>query len=297
MPLDMARWRWNDEEWQPLEETLRIEDILRSRLGLQLRRSHITQPWCEDYPAPVLGQLTVEFDINCDCYIDSPLLAIEKAESWRISLDGKMVSSIPSGWWVDEAIQLVSLPNLEKRIHTLRLTTDFNRKTALEWSYLLGNFGVIVDGIDMRLTSPVTELSWGDWTSQGLPFYTGNINYLTSFDLETPSSARLRSLLFDNPLLRITVDGHDKGVVAFAPYNCDLGTLNAGKHELHITAYGTRQNSFGPLHFPGLKNKTPGPDAWHTMGKEWSYLRRIQPKGIMKSPVIETTITRSNDNE
>jgi hypothetical protein len=287
LPLDLARWRWEDESWQPLEETLRIEDALRRRFELPLRRSHNGQPWCEREPSPCLGRLALEFELDCACRVEAPLLAIEKPDRWRLSLDDSPVASAESGWWVDEAIRTVPLPALERGRHCLRMEIAFDRRTALEWSYLLGDFGVVAEGAGLRITSPVTELAWGDWTGQGLPFYTGNVTYRLFVDAAGPGAARLRGLAFDNPLLRVAVDGRDAGPVAFAPYDCELGELAAGRHELCLTAFGTRSNAFGPLHAlrPGNRNQDPG--AWHTTGGQWTAVRQVRPKGILQNPVLE----------
>jgi hypothetical protein len=287
LPLDLARWQWNDEPWQPLEETLRIEDALRRRFELPLRRSHNGQPWCEREPSPFLGRLALEFELDCACRVEAPLLAIEKPDRWRLSLDDQPVASDESGWWVDEAIRTIRLPALGTGRHVLRMEIVFDRRTALEWSYLLGDFGVTDDGVELRVTSPVTALAWGDWTGQGLPFYTGNVTYRLPFDLTEPGRACLRGLAFDNPLLRVAVDDRDAGTVAFAPHDCDVGELAVGRHELCLTAFGTRYNAFGPLHDMRLGNRKSDPGAWHTTGEQWTAVRQVKPKGILQKPVLE----------
>lgn len=288
LPLDLARWRWNDEPWQPREETLRIEDALRRRLGLGLRRSHNAQPWCEPGPTPALGRVTLEFDVACELRIEAPRLALEQPERWRLSLNGQPLA-LPSttDWWVDEAIRTFPLPPLNPGRHVLRLETAFDRRTALEWSYLLGDFGVGADGADLRLTPPVRELAWGDWTAQGLPFYTGNVTYHVPVALATAADVRLHVPVFANPVLRAVVDGRDAGAIAFAPYTCALGTLGAGAHTLALTAFGTRHNAFGPLHHPGPESRMPNPSLWHTTGDTWTLVRHPHAKGILQPPAME----------
>lgn len=285
VPLDLARWRWDDGPWQPVEETLRIEDAIRRRLGLPLRRSHNAQPWCERQPSPALGTVALEFELNCECRVAAPLLAIEEPDRWRTSLDGRPLAAASTGWWVDEAIRARPLPDLTAGRHALRLETAFDRRTALEWSYLLGDLGVAADGADLRLTEPVRELAWGDWTAQGLPFFTGNLTYHCPIELPAAGVFRLEGLAFANPLLRIAVDGRDCGPVAFAPHVCELGGLAAGPHQLSLTAFRSRQNAFGPLHNPAGGNS---PNAWHPADGEWSAARRLRPMGILQAPGVTT---------
>lgn len=288
LPLDLARWRWNDAPWQPVEETLRIEDVLRQRLGMPLRRSHNAQPWCAAEPMSPSGRLTLEFDVNVACPVAAPRLVIEQPEQWRVSLDGTPVCAVDCGWWVDEAIRTVALPALEPGRRRLRLETDFNSRTALECCFLLGKFGVAVDGADLRITEPVKTLVWGDWTRQGLPFYTGNVTYRVEFHAPNAATWWLENLHFDNPLLRIRVDGQDAGAVAFAPYRCRLGRLAAGRHKLCLAAFGTRHNAFGPLHTAGPDAVRPSPAAWHPAAADWRAARNTLSKGILDSPTIRS---------
>lgn len=287
LPLELARWCWNEEPWQPLEETLRIEDSLRRRLALPLRRSHCAQPWCDGEPAQALGRLTLEFTIACGCDIAASQLALEHPERWRFTLDGQPIPSVEGGWWVDEAICTLDFPALAAGQHLLRMETDFSKESALEWSYLLGDFAVTGTEINPQITAPVQELRWGDWTTQGLPFYVGNVTYHVPVDLPSSADVRIGIPSFANPVMRIAVDGQDAGAIAFAPFVCELDKLAAGRHKLAVTAFGTRNNAFGCLHHPDAANLLPTPNHWHTTGEQWSYARQVSPKGILQPPVLE----------
>lgn len=247
LPLDRARWRWNDEPWQPSCELRGIEDTLRRRHGLQVRRSYCAQPWSETEPAPVLGNLTLEFDITAGIGIGDGELAMEQPQGWDIRLDDEPVGGTVGGWWVDEAIRRIPLPSLAPGLHRLRLTTRFSRKTELEWLHLLGDFGVELDGLSARLTAPVRTLRWGDWTTQGLPFYTGNVTYRCALSAEGGKMA-LRLPPAPAPLLSLALDGVMVGRIAFAPYRLELGELAPGSHTLEITAFGHRHNAFDRIH-------------------------------------------------
>ena len=104
-------------------------------------------------------------------------LALEDAETSVIVLNGEAVSSTIDGWYVDKAISTVSLPALNAGENILEITVPIGRRTNLEYFYLLGDFGVRVNGTEKSLTAPVKELGFGDITRQGLPFYTGNLLY------------------------------------------------------------------------------------------------------------------------
>ncbi|MCC6579624.1 MAG: hypothetical protein IT440_04225 [Phycisphaeraceae bacterium] len=288
LPLDMARWRWNDGNWQPREELLRIEDVVRKMLHLSLRRSYNPQPWCVRGPSPALGQLTLEYDVDCRCTVDQPQLALEVPAKWRMLLDGRPVTFNDMGWWVDEAIRVTRLPTLTPGRHQLTLQTDFTRDSALEWAYLLGDFSVTSTASDAALAQPVTQLGWGDWTTQGLPFFTGAATYHLPLELDQPRTLQLRLPAMGNPAVaQVLVNDTDAGIIAFAPYIRSLGTLPAGRHMLHITVHGSRNNAFGPLHHPGPNNRIQDPTLWHTTGSLWDVNRHVTPKGILQPPALD----------
>lgn len=56
----------------------------------------------------------------------------------------------------------------------------FQKKTNVEWCYLLGNFGVQVSGRMKKLIKMPGELHYGNFVNQGFPFYAGNMEYEVS---------------------------------------------------------------------------------------------------------------------
>jgi hypothetical protein len=262
---------------------LRLDNLVRKQLGLKPRLGEIAQPWTEADDPGTLGQLELKFAIDAAVAVEKPVLAVEQPEGMKISLDGKPVEVRDTGWWVDEAIRTVSLPSLTAGKHELILNIAYRRKTNVEYAYLLGDFGVKVNGRKATIIEPVHELAFGDWTSQGLPFYAGNVTYHCR--LADEGAAALRVAQFKAPLLVAAVDGKRCGPIAFAPYELELGALGAGEHKLDLTAYGNRTNTFGCLHRVA-NNGWIGPNAWRTTGAEWTDNYHLQPMGILSAPVL-----------
>ncbi len=217
------------------------------------------------------------------------LLALENAERTVICVDSQPVPSVVTGWWVDEAIQIVALPALSAGTNEVVLTVPFGRKTNLEWCYLLGDFGVEVCGRHARIAAPVRTLTFGDWTRQALPFYAGNITYHCSIESAWHGKEMaLRAPKSKSPLLSVALNGREVGKVAFAPYQLELGKLAEGQHALDITAYGNRANAFGCVHNTHDKNVWCCPDAWRTAGDAWSYEYQLKPMGLLAAPQVMT---------
>jgi hypothetical protein len=280
--LNQAAYQLDDEPWQPIEEILRLDTALRTRLGWPLRMDALAQPWTTNYPPPE-HTLRLRFTIAVDAPVERPTLALEAASEARMLLDGQLVLSIVTGWWVDEALQTVALPTLASGQHELQIEMPYGPQSNPEWCYLLGDFGVVVRGRHARIVAPVRELAWGDWTRQGLPFYAGNVTYHATYVADS-APLHLHVPQFAAPLLRVAVDGQALQPLAFAPFRCTLGAHEAGQQRVDITTYGNRFNAFGCLH-----NRNPdliwyGPDCWRTVGEHWAYEYQLRPMGILSAP-------------
>ncbi|GAB4426244.1 MAG: glycosyl hydrolase [Chloroflexi bacterium OHK40] len=280
--LDQAEWRLGDDAWQPAEELLRIDNLVRARLGYPIRINRIAQPWVEP-EGPPAQSLSLRFALQVDAPVEAPLLAVERPGEMTITLDGAPVAAEATGWYVDEAIQALPLPRLEAGAHELVLTLPYRRKSSLEYGYLLGDFGVVVAGSRARVVAPVRELAFGDWTSQGLPFYGGNVTYHCTVE-GRGAPLTLRAAKFQAPLLAANLDGRRLGPIAFAPFELALGALAPGEHRLDITAYGSRVNTFGCVHNADERAFWFGPNAWRTTGDDWSYEYRLKPAGLLAAP-------------
>jgi hypothetical protein len=284
--LDQAQWKIDAGPWQPLEEILRLENLVRIQLGLGPQTGGNAQPWTDRAEAKILAQVTLRFTIVSDVAVTDPQLALEDAAARTVVFDGAPVRREVTGYYVDEAIPTVKLPSFAAGTHSLEVTIPYHRKSVIEWHYLLGDFGVQVRGRHARIVAPVRTLAFGDWTGQGLPFYTGNVTYHATIR----GDGRPHALLvpyFRVPLLSVALDGHAVGKIAFAPFRVELGPLSAASHRLDITAFGHRFNGFGSLHWadPG---PWVGPGAWRTTGTGWCYEYHLKPMGILVSPLVQT---------
>ena len=282
--LDQAAYRLDDEPWHPTEELLRLDKALRQRLDWPLRLRG-AQPWTEpELPVPD-HTLSLKFTIQSEVRVDHPQLVLETPKQVRIIWNGQEAPSKVTGWWVDEALETVLLPPFEAGAHELVLTMPYQPRSQPEWCYLLGDFGVSVHGRHARLTAPVRELAFGDWTRQGLPFYAGNVTYHSTLEA-TGEPLAIGAAKFTNPLLAVNLDGSPVGRIAFAPYRIELGLLPPGRHRLDITAYGNRLNAFGPIHLADEQETWIGPNAWRSEGERWAYEYQLEPMGIMSAPLV-----------
>lgn len=304
--LDMAEYKLDDGEFNPLEEIIRIDDNCRKILKYPLANGEDTQPWVlnetkiEHY---VTLKFTVESQIDTDCFI-----AAEEAKS--ISLNGKNIELSPCGYFVDESIKKYHLGSLHKGTNIIEIAAPIGKRTSIENFFLLGDFDVVVRGAEKTIIKPSEKIGFGNIATQGLPFYGGNLTYKT--EIETPEcSLKIRTSRYRGAAVKVIFDGKDMGIIAFKPYKLTIDNVSAGKHTVEFKLLGNRYNTFGPMHKCGY-NIWYGSCMWYTYladfsneygmvvdkdaayrpgafpySAEWCYEYNYKDTGILASPMIE----------
>lgn len=283
--LDIAEYQFDDGNWQPAEEILRIDNLFRDRLGYPKRMEAYAQPWTDDTDYPYEHSLSLKFAIQSQTALDNLHLALEEAEDMEIWVNGNPVPNRSDGWYTDRDIRTVPIGRFREGCNEILVRIPYNRKRNIEAMYLLGEFGVSVAGCQSTLTKKPEKLMFGDITRQGFPFYGGNVTYELSVKLPH-GDARLQVSRFRSPVLKVEMDGKEAGRIAFSPYSVSLGCVEEGEHSLKITSYGNRVNTFGAVHNCNEVERWFGPNAWRSTGEEWSYEYFIKETGILKSPEI-----------
>lgn len=280
--LDTAEYAFDGGKWQNAEELLRVDNIFRGLLGYPLRMKDQAQPWVVPYKDVPNHFLSLRFAVDSSVELSNTQLALENAQSTRIIVNGAEINNAATGFYTDESIKTVALPTLPVCRSEIILHLPFSPSTNVEWCYLLGNFSVEVRGRAAKIVHADTQF-FGDWVHQGLPFYGGNVTYHSTFGCKQ-GRVLLEISRFRSPLLRVAVDGEDRGAIAFAPYFLELGVLSAGIHKLSITAFGNRINTFGAVHNCDSTATWAGPDYWRTTGSSWSYEYQLKPSGVLTTP-------------
>ncbi|MBN2047630.1 MAG: hypothetical protein JW750_07310 [Anaerolineaceae bacterium] len=283
--LDLAEYALDGEDWRAEEELLRLDNACRERLGWPKRGNSIVQPWAQEKTDEPAHELALRFTVHSEIAVGAPMLAMERPDLARVWVNGAAVKVEPTGYFVDESIQSFAIPALPVGASEIIIKLPLTRTSNTEWCYLLGDFGVRVEGRQAVITEPVKTLAFGDWVPQGLPFYAGNVTYQIPFEADG-GALTLQVPRFTNPVLTVRVDGVEQGPIAFAPFTLDLGKLSAGNHMLEITAFGNRVNAFGQVHNAIQHYKWYGPDAWRTTGNGWAYEYQLWRMGILQSPKL-----------
>ncbi len=273
--LDYARWRWAGGDWSDEAEVLKVDDAVRDAVGIERRGGEMLQPWysklhyTEEY-----GTLELEYTFTVDALPTDPVtLAAERPEKLCYILNG--VPLVPDGdFWVDISFKRMPVPAgvLQVGKNVLTVTGTFTRNTNIEAAYLLGSFGVAIDGHASRLTHLPQKLHFGSLADQGLPFYTGVLTYKLPGSLwagvQNAGKVLLAPGKFHGALVRVTTPA---GTVRLGwdPVQADITDAVKAGADVELTLVGTRRNTFGPLHLVPAIQGAYGPGHFKTTGDEW----------------------------
>lgn len=283
--LDMAQWKLDDdEEFSPKEEILRLDNLVRARLGIRARGGQVVQPW-------VLGKLpkdhkvTLKFTFNSETEYKNAVLALEDADVAEVIFNGKKAEAL-DGFYVDISIGKKAIGDIIKGENVLEITLPFGETANLENVFILGKFGVNIAGSTATVTALPEKLAFGSLLSQGFPFYSGAVTYKMSAESED-GNLTITASDYMGALISVFVDGEEKGDIIYPPYTLEIKDIGTGKHDVDVKVYLHRYNSFGPIHLVNVKESWHGPGAWRSSGINWSYEYVLRTTGILKTPAIK----------
>ena len=250
------------------DEILKIDRAVRSRFRLPLRGGEMLQPWFRrkffgESRSQKVCRLRLVFSFEVETLPEHAALALENAAAFSATLNDLPLYLTPSGeFFIDKCFDVVPLRQGDLRLGTnlLTLECDFREDLDLEAVYLLGDFGVRLEGLKKTVTALPDKLRPGDLCEQGLPFYTGHVM------LHTGLSNCLASVRFSGmgAALYKVYDGKTPvETVAFPPYESRLQKFSG---ELCLELVLNRRNLFGPLHLKPKRAGAYGPDHFLTEG-------------------------------
>jgi len=291
--LDRATFRLDDGEWREEREILRVDRAVRRELGLPLRGGEMLQPWfSEKQEHPVRAQLTLRFPFQVDELPTGQVgLVIETPEAFEVTVNGQCLSAEQvTGWWADRCLKRIPLPEgaLKLGENLVELRGGFHEGVNLESLFLLGQFGVYVEGTTRTLTRLPEALGVGDVAPQGLPFYTARITYRLPVGSPPTEGARAFVSLpgFEAACVLVGRPGAEPKMIAWQPYEAEVTDPIGPDGELGLEVVLTRRNAFGPLHQVPLNATGYGPESFVGEGSSYTDEYMLYPSGLLRAPEI-----------
>ncbi len=285
--FDRAEYRISDGEWQPAENILKVDVLMRDALDYRRRGTNMAQPWLEPLDKDPKDKVSLRFRFLSEIEYEGAKLALESHEYSTVTMNGENVPVIVDGYYIDEdGIKTIALPKIRKGENIITVDLRFGDITQIEAYYLLGKFGVEHHGVISTITPLPEVLYFENIVGQKLPFYGANIKY--SFKVMGGGKKTVEVSRYRGAVIKVFVDGEHKGYIDFPPHRCDLGELSEGEHTVTLEFFGTRINTLGQLHNTNDEIPWAGNDSWRTKGRFWTNDYLFYPQGIMTSPRILT---------
>ncbi len=285
--LDKASYKIGDEDWREEINIIKADEIIRKTLGLPLQNNAMAQPWVEPRNKDPKDIVKLKFVFDSDIEYEGARLGLEAPEFTSLMFNGVDVPVNIDGYYVDEdAIKTVPLPKIKKGENVLFVTLRVGDATPIENYYILGTFGVEQLGSYAKITNMPHELYFDSLTKQKLPFYGGNVKYRVKFIGGGKKTLEISK--YRGAVVKVYLDGREKGYIDFPPHRLYLGDLDYREHTLDIEFFGTRINTFGQLHNTDDDIRWVGNRAWRTNGRFWTDEYLLFTQGILTAPRLLT---------
>ena len=280
--LDWCRRRWQGGAWSEENEALKIDRQIRSDLGIEHRGGDMLQPWyARRFDQKEYGPLQLSYTFDIDVLPAGPVwLAGERPEINRYKINGvPLQSNGVDDFWIDECFKKMEIPSgvLKAGRNEVTVDVDFRRTTNVEALYLIGDFGVRLNGRARALVTAPERMGCCNYADRDMPFYTGNLTFELSPEAYRPAVENMadadRIVLvpkeFTGACVKVEAAGKT-AVLGWEPYEADVTEAVRGGLPIRVTLVGTRINVFGPLHETAKPAWACGPGNFVTEGDEWT---------------------------
>ena len=291
--LDLAEWKFeSDLKWNGTTEVLKIDQAVRNKFGLTLRDGEMLQPWfVAKNGIREFENVELKFDFSIKTLHENISLVLEEADKFTVKVNGNKIDlSDAKQDWIDKAFHRLDIPSdyLRKGKNYVELKTLFTANSNIEAVYLLGDFGVELNGIEKIITSLPDKIKIGDLTKQKMPFYSGAISYIVDLpELNISNNSKVNLKLNDLSAACAVVNSKTKEhIVCWEPYKADITDSMKEKH-VSIKTILTRRNTFGPLHQVDDNVIAYGPTNYITEGDEFTNEYILYPSGLLSNPTLE----------
>ncbi len=287
--LDFARWRVPGGEFSDEAESLKIDQKVRDHFGIEHRGGEMLQPWyAKLHDKKVYGDIELQYTFDIEKMPEGDVyLCGERPEFNSYFINGAALTCPdPDDFYIDNCLKKMPVPKdaLKPGENVVTVKVAFMRTTNIESLYLIGSFGVKIDGTKRTLTSLPDKADFGETYDQSMPFYTGCITYtVPNRNFEQPEDGErviIKADDFAGSLVK--VNGQ---ILAWEPYEADITDAVKAGDDIKITLVGTRRNLFGPLHLVPLFHGAYGPGHFVTGGGSWTDNYNLIPAHLGKVTV------------
>lgn len=253
--LDWVKWRWKNGEFSEERDVLDADDEIRDSIGLEHRSGEMLQPWyAKLHDMKTYGELELQYEFEIEKLPEGDVyLAGERPEYNDYKINGvALTNENPNDFWIDDCFKKMKIPSDALKIgqNIVTIHVDFMRTINIEALYLIGDFGVSLDGRRRTLVHLPKTIGYQNYEHYNLPFYTGCMTYhLTpehykdKLNISEGDRIVLSPINFTGGCAKVTFDGKTK-VLGWDPYEADITEAVRALKPIDVTIVGTRKNLF-----------------------------------------------------
>ena len=212
-------------------------------------------------------------EIGAGANLNGIKLVVERPWLYTVSLNGTVIQPEKGETWLDPVFDVFNVEKLLKKGNNeLRLVADpFSVHCEIEPVYLLGNFGLESSVHGWKIVAP-KALSFGNWKSQGMPFYGQSVKYSKTVKVDKAGKFQIELPNWFGTVATVNINGKEAGIIETQPYVFNA-ELNPRETTIDIVVTGSLNNTFGPHHGTVAHGVGGRPDNYHKNGP------KIQPEG------------------
>jgi hypothetical protein len=284
--LDFCRLSINNAPFGELQPVWKARREIQKFFGLDKYQG--IQPWVLDDRKIKLDKensVKLQFEFEVESRPLTIHIVLEEGFKFDVKVNGIQVETSTAEWHWDRRFSRVNIfDRVLEGTNTVELECAYQWDTEIEEIYLVGEFGVLARG-DQRFTivKEPAMLERGDWTTQGYPFYSGNMIYRAQLEV---AKRKDRTYFLDLSNVKCSlcgggVNGHEVGLVGWHPWRLDVTRfLRTGDNCVEVEVVSTLRNTMGPLHHKA-KDALPwvGPEQFVDQAN-WTDEYHFAPYGI-----------------
>ena len=281
--LDFVKWSMNGHSVSAdNEEALWADRHIRDLVGIERRGGSMLQPWYSKLnDSKCYGKLSLRYEFFVESMPKGDVyLAGERPELNNFSINGVAISSSDvNDFWIDDCFKKMKIPKDAIKLgkNEISVEVDFMRTTNVEAVYLVGDFGVKLDGNKRTLTTLCEKIGYQNYENYAMPFYTGSVIFKIDPEqykdvLKENAEKADKIVLVPEKFTGgcVKVSALDKiSVLGFDPYEADITEAYRQNAPIYVSVVGTRRNLFGPLHQSVKIANSYGPGNFVTKGNDW----------------------------
>ena len=235
--FDRAEMSEDGEMFHATSDIRRIDAALRKRYNISPRTLPCRQPWADTNKEKTIPAI-LRFSFFCDELPQSVVRFATEDDNAEILCNGERIEKTEF-FYFDNSLKFFTVKNLHKGLNYITMKTSIDHHRTLENCFLLGDFGVEIHGFALHMTAAVKKLTYGDWCTQRLPFYSGAVDYV----IHIPAGKKRRLNIDFQGSYAVILENTDRFW-----HEKNALYIPDGVTEITLRIYGSRRNSHGPFH-------------------------------------------------